>query len=183
MAALLSSIILALSLCADCFAVSACSSVTLKKTGFRQVLSVALVFALVHSSLFALGWLFGDMVSPYVERLANIIGFILLLYVGGSMIIEAIRGEEKPRDFGSFRNILFSGVATSIDALAVGISFSMDGESVGDMAFKAAVLFVITVLTVSLGILGGISAGRRFGMAAEIVGGLVLIAIGVNILV
>lgn len=183
MALLLSSILLSLSLCADCFAVSACSSVTLEKTDFRSVAPVCLIFATVHSLLFALGWLFGDTVSPYVERLAHLIGFLLLLYVGGSLLIEAFRGGEKSINFGSFRKILLGGTATSIDAFAVGISLSMDGESAGNMAFRAAVLFVFTVLIVALGILGGISAGRRFGRAAEIVGGVILIAIGVNILI
>jgi len=181
--ALLSSLLLAISLCADCFAVSACSSVTLRKVDFRSVALVAFVFAVIQSGLFALGWLFGDMVSAYVHKLAHLIGFLLLLYVGGSMVYEAIRGGEESRNLSSFKNILVGGVATSIDALAVGVSFSMDGESAGDMSLKAVMIFLVTALSVVLGMLGGQAAGRRFGRAAEIVGGFILIGIGVGILI
>lgn len=175
-------LLLALSLCADCFAVSLCSGVTMKGTRRRQVLLVALVFGIVQAGLLLAGYFFGDLFVGYVERFAHWIGFLLLLYVGGSMVLEAVRGVEDARDLNGIKNIIVASVATSIDALAVGISLSMDMESPGSALMKAAAVFLVTVLTVVAGILGGRRIGTRFGRRAEFAGGCVLILLGLNIL-
>ena len=177
-----SALILALSLCADCFAVSACSSVTLKDSSWGRVLPVAVVFGLVQSGLFLLGWLFGDLFVGMVGKLAPVIGFLLLLYVGGSMLLSAWRNELSQKNLDGIRNVLIGAVATSIDAFSVGISFSMDRDSAGDVILKAIVLLVITFLTVIAGMKGGSYAGRRYGRPALWAGGAVLILIGLNIL-
>ncbi len=179
---LVSAILLALSLCADCFAVSACSSVTLKDSSWGNVIPVAVVFAIVQAGLFLLGWLFGDLFVGFVGKLAPIIGFLLLLYVGGSMLLSAWRNEQSPRDLNGIRNILIGAVATSIDAFSVGVSFSMDGDSGGDMLLKGMVLFAVTFLTVVAGMKGGSYVGRKYGRPALWTGGTVLILIGLNIL-
>ena len=175
-------LLLALSLCADCFAVSLCSGVTMKSTRRRQVLAVALVFGIVQAGLLLVGYLFGDLFVGYVERFAHWIGFLLLLYVGGSMVLEAVRGKEEARDLNGIRNILVASVATSIDALAVGISLSMDLEPVRSALLKAVAVLIVTILTVVAGILGGRKIGTRFGRRAELAGGCVLILLGLNIL-
>ncbi|MBO4757377.1 MAG: manganese efflux pump [Bacteroidales bacterium] len=175
-------LLLALSLCADCFAVSLCSGVTMKSTRRRQVLAVALIFGLVQAGLLLAGYLFGDLFVGYVEKFAHWIGFLLLLYVGGSMILEAVRGVEEARDLNGIRNILVASVATSIDALVVGISLSMDLEPIGSALLKAAAVLIVTILTVVAGILGGRKIGTRFGRRAEFAGGCVLILLGLNIL-
>ena len=172
---IIGAILLALSLCADCFAVSACSSVTLKDDSWRRILPVASVFAIVQAGLFLFGWLF-------VGKLAPVIGFLLLLYVGGSMIVSAWKNETSARDLDGLRNILIGALATSIDAFSVGVSFSMEGDGAEDMAVKAATLLVITFLSVVAGIKGGVYAGKRYGRGALWAGGFVLLLIGVNIL-
>lgn len=179
---LILALLLALSLCADCFAVSVCSGVTMKDVGRRKVLAVALVFGIVQAGFLLAGYFFGDLFVGYVERFAHWIGFLLLLYVGGSMILEAVKGTEEARDLNGIRNILVASVATSIDALAVGISLSMDLESVQSALLKAAAVLVMTIISVVAGILGGRRIGTRFGRGAEIAGGCVLILIGLNIL-
>ena len=83
---LLGAVLLSLSLCMDCFAVSTCSSVTVKKLNLGSALWIALIFALVHIGLLFAGWAFGDVVAAYVEKAAHWIGFLLLLFVGGSML-------------------------------------------------------------------------------------------------
>ncbi|MBQ6291407.1 MAG: manganese efflux pump [Bacteroidales bacterium] len=175
-------LLLALSLCADCFAVSLCSGVTMKSTRRRKVLMVALVFGIVQAALLLAGYFFGDLFVGYIEKFAHWIGFLLLLYVGGSMILEAIKGKEEARDLNGIRNIIVASVATSIDALAVGISLSMDLEPVRSALLKGAAVFIVTVLTVIAGILGGRRIGTRFGRRAEFAGGCVLILLGLNIL-
>ena len=175
-------LLLAVSLCADCFAVSLCSGVTMRDVRRRQVLTVALAFGVVQAGLMLCGYLFGDLFVGYVERFAHWIGFLLLLYVGGSMILEAVKGKEEARDLNGLRNIIVASIATSIDALAVGISLSMDLEPLGQVLLKCAAVLIVTVLSVVAGILGGRRIGTRFGRTAEFIGGIVLILIGLNIL-
>ncbi|MDO5443257.1 MAG: manganese efflux pump, partial [Bacteroidia bacterium] len=87
--AVISAIVFAMSLCADCFAVSVCSSVTLKNINLRSVSLIGIVFGIVQAGLMMLGYGFGDLFVGYIEKAAHWIGFLLLLYVGGSMIKEA----------------------------------------------------------------------------------------------
>ena len=190
---LLQAILLAVSLCADCFAVTTCSSITLKSVTWRRVLLIAVVFAVVQTLLMLIGWLFGDLFVGFVSKAARWIGFLLLLYVGGSMILEGIKGKEEVRDLNGFKNVILGAIATSIDALAVGISmsFSQIGQDalasdhalmVNTMIADHVAVFVVTMLSVFAGMYGGYRVGRRFGRPAEIVGGLVLICIGLGFL-
>ena len=176
---ILEAIILALSLCADCFAVTTCSSLTLRRVTWREVFPI---FSTIHIILMLSGWLFGDLFAGYLHRIADIIGFLLLLYVGGSMVLEALKGEERQQNLNGFKNILLGAFATSIDAFAVGISLSLCGTPVRTMAANLITLFVVTFLVVTVGVFGGVKIGSRFGRPAEIVGGVVLIAIGIGVL-
>ncbi|MBO7574792.1 MAG: manganese efflux pump [Bacteroidales bacterium] len=176
-------ILLAASLCADCLAVSLCSGVTLRSVRWREILGVALAFAVIQSGLLLAGWAFGYLFVGLVEKISHIIAFLLLLYVGGSMLIEGIKGEAEVRDLSSWRNIILGGVATSIDALAVGVAQSMEGADWPAFLPLLVAVFVITALSVIIGLRGGRAIGARFGRWAEIVGGVVLIAIGVSVLV
>lgn len=182
MIGIVAALLLALSLCADCFAVSTCSSVTLREISWKKVLPIALAFAVVQSGLFVLGWEFGWLFVDYVTRIADIIGFLLLLYVGGFMILDAFKGSESPRDLNGIRNVVIGAFATSIDAFTVGISLSMGQDSEDDMFIKAGALFLVTFLSVALGMSGGRKIGKKYGKPAEITGGIVLIVIGLNIL-
>ena len=173
---------MAISLCADCFAVSVCSSVTLKKIQWKSVLKVALAFAVIQTGPLLAGWAFGNLFVGLISKISHIIGFLLLLYVGGSMLIEGIRGDEQAKDLNGWKNIILGGVATSIDALAVGVAQSMAGQSRSGFLPLLIAVFIVTALTVIVGIWGGCAIGKKTGRWAEIVGGIVLIAIGVSIL-
>lgn len=181
--AIVAAFVLALSLCADCFAVSVCSSVTLKKIELKSVLLIAFAFGVVQAGLFMTGYGFGYAFVGYVEKIAHWIGFLLLLYVGGSMLVEALKGEEDVHDLNGLWKVIVAAVATSIDALAVGISFSMDGDSIGDTLIKAGAIFIVTIASVCLGMFCGSRIGRHLGRIAELIGGVVLILIGLNILI
>jgi putative Mn2+ efflux pump MntP len=177
------SILLAASLCADCLAVSLCSGVTLRSVRWREILGVALAFAVIQSGLLLAGWAFGYLFVGLVEKISHIIAFLLLLYVGGSMLLEGIKGEAEVRDLSSWRNIIIGGVATSIDALALGVAQSMEGADWPAFLPLLVAVFAITALSVVIGLRGGRAIGARLGRWAEIVGGVVLIAIGVSVLV
>lgn len=182
---ILETLLLALSLCADCFAVSLCSSVTLKNAGWRDVLLTALAFAVIQSALLLAGCLLGDLFYGLVETVSGIIGFVLLAYVGGSMLVEGIRGCGEGKNLDGWKNILLGGVATSIDAAAVGVSQSMSGSGLSGTLLLAAV-FACTLVSVAAGISAGRAVGcirgRNVGRIAELAGGLVLVGIGFSIL-
>ena len=175
-------ILLAASLCADCLAVSLCSGVTLRSVRWREILGVASAFAVIQAELLLAGWAFGYLFVGLVEKISHLIAFLLLLYVGGSMLIEGIRGEAEVRDLGSWRNIILGSLATSIDALAVGVAQSMDGVAWTGFLPLLAAVFAITALSVVIGLRSGRAIGSRFGRWAEIFGGLILIGIGVSVL-
>ena len=169
---ILSAILLGISLCADCFAVALCSSVTVTREEVRRkVWTIAAVFAVIQTGLFMAGWGLGtgatELISEYVghfEKVAHIIGFLLLLYVGGEMFIDGVRSKSDHLNLSGFKSIVLGGVATSIDAAVVGLSMAMDAAPWSE------------------GMLSGSFIGRKLGYSARIVGGLVLIGLGVNIL-
>lgn len=175
-------IMLAVSLCADCFAVSTCSSVTLKEISWRKVLPIAFAFGIVQTLLMLLGWLFGGIFVGYIQKASGLIGFLLLLYVGGTMILEATKDDEVPRDLNGIRNVILGAIATSIDAFAVGVSLSMIRPETKVMAANLVSVFAVTVFSVAAGMFGGCRIGRKFGRPAEMFGGIVLIATGFSIL-
>ena len=181
--AILEAILLAVSLCADCLAVSLCSGVTLDNVRWRPVLGVALAFAVIQAGLLLAGWAFGHLFVGLVEKISHVLAFLLLLYIGGSMLLEGIRGAEEIRDLSSWRNILIGGVATSIDALALGAAQSLEGVTWNGFLPLLVAVFAVTALTVTVGLRGGSAIGARFGRWAEIAGGLVLIGIGVSVLI
>lgn len=134
-----------------------------------------------------------DLFVGFIHKAAKIIGFLLLLYVGGSMILEGIKNDEEPRDLNGIRNIIIGAIATSIDALAVGVSMSLGQAGQDPLAVDHAIMvntmiadhvavFVVTMLSVFAGMFGGYRVGRRYGRPAEIIGGTVLIGIGIGVL-
>lgn len=179
---IIESILLAVSLCADCFAVSLCSSVTIKKIHWKDVAVIALAFAVIQAGLLSFGWLFGNIFVGFISKISHIVGFLLLLYVGGSMLVEGIKGEEDVHDLNGLKNVIIGGIATSIDALAVGVAQSMAQQPWNGFLPLLVAVFAVTAISVIAGIWGGKTLGSHFGRWAEIIGGLVLIGIGVSIL-
>lgn len=175
-------ILFGLSLCADCFAVSLCSGVTLRRAGWKDILQVAFIFSFVQTGFMFAGWALGNLVVSLVIKIASWIGFLLLLYVGGSLLLEGFKEDYEVHDMNGLRNVLICGVATSIDALAVGVSMAMNGDVASDIIPKCVSVFICTFASVVAGIAGGKAIGRRVGSWAQIIGGLVLIGIGVSIL-
>ena len=186
----ISAILLGISLCADCFAVALCSSMTVSREEVRRkVWTIAAVFAVIQTGLFLVGWGVGtfatELISEYVghfEKVAHVIGFLLLLYVGGAMFLDGVRGKSEHLNMSGFKGIVLGGIATSIDATVVGLSLSMDEAPWTEIWPIAVSIFVFTALSVLVGMLSGSFIGRKLGQSARIVGGLVLIGLGINIL-
>ena len=186
---IIEALMLGLSLSADCFAVSLCSSVGMSTPEKRKTAGLALVFAVIQTALLLAGWLLGHLFSSFLEtRLAHfeiissVTAFILLMFVAVEMFISALRGKTEKINLSGVRNILIGAVATSIDALTVGISMALAETSVSSILLAAAAVFVTTALAVVVGILSGSKLGRNFGRAAVFSGSAILAAIAVSVL-
>ncbi len=187
---IISAILLGISLCADCFAVSLCSSFLLPREELKKkVWTVAAVFAVIQTGFLLGGWALGtfatELISEYVghfEKVAHVIAFLLLLYVGGAMFLDGVRSKSEHLNLDGLKSIVIGGIATSIDAAVVGLSMAMDEAKWAAIAPIALSVLVFTALSVIIGMFSGSFVGRKLGYSARIVGGLVLIGLGVNIL-
>ncbi|MFZ5774119.1 MAG: manganese efflux pump MntP family protein [Thermodesulfobacteriota bacterium] len=177
-------LLIAVALAVDAFAVALAAGVSLCHVNLRQVFRLSFHFGLFQAGMNVLGWFGGLTVRVWIEALDHWIAFVLLAVVGGKMIVEAIR-EEKEEGEGADptrgRMLVTLSVATSIDSLAVGLSFAVLGVSVW---FPALVIGVVACALTAVGLRLGclLGAASRLGARAEIAGGLVLIAIGLRIL-
>jgi putative Mn2+ efflux pump MntP len=174
---------IALGLAMDCFAVAAATSVTLRPATARQTFRLAFHFGLFQFLMPVLGWLAGLTVADLMARFDHWVAFGLLAFIGGKSVWTALRGEsEGARSDDPTRgaSLVMLSVATSIDALAVGFSFAMLHVKVW---FPSAMIGVVSALVTVVGMEVGSRLGGRFGRRVEVLGGLVLIAIGIKILV
>jgi putative Mn2+ efflux pump MntP len=173
---------IALGLAMDAFAVAIGAGLQLCGATPRQVFRLAWHFGLFQALMPIIGWLAGRTVSEYIEPVDHWIAFGLLTFIGGKMIYEAFQHDEEAEvcdPTKGWRMVMLS-VATSIDALAVGLSLALLGTSIWWPALVIGIVAgVMTVIGMELGKRFGALLGRRM----EIVGGLILIGIGVKILV
>lgn len=164
----------------DAFAVSICKGLSVEKVEPKHLLTVGIYFGGFQALMPLVGFLLGFKFEKFIVSVDHWIAFILLALIGGNMIKEALSGDEDEHDASfSFRTMIPLAVATSIDALAVGISFAFLGVDI----VEAAVLIGITTFVLSgVGVYVGNIFGAKYKSKAEIVGGVVLILIGLKIL-
>lgn len=165
----------------DACAVSMAKGTTTHKPTLRHYLSVGLWFGITHVVVIFLGYFIGSKFAHIVESWDHWISFVLLLLLGIDMIKEALSKEKKYIDTSySAKNMLALSIAISIDALAVGVSLSFAEVNI----FVAAlILGVVTLLLSLVGLKIGNIFGNRYKTVAEIIGGVVLIFIGSEILI
>jgi len=164
----------------DAFAVAICKGLSVPKVKLRHLLITGLYFGGFQALMPLLGYLLGFRFERFITSFDHWIAFALLLLIGGSMIKEALSGEEeKVDDSFAFKTMLVLAVATSIDALAVGISFAFLGVSI----LPAVIIIGATTFVLSgAGLFVGNLFGTRYKSAAQIAGGVILILIGLKIL-
>lgn len=175
-------ILIALSLAMDAFAVSTACGVQIAVVRYGHVLRVAIAFGLFQFIMPVIGWFAGSAFSSWLLAVDHWIAFGLLFVIGVKMIWESFRDDSAApaKDPTRGWNLIVLAVATSIDALAVGLSLSFLNTSIW---YPAVVIGVVAAALSAIGALFGCRLGHRFGVWAERFGGLVLIGIGVKILV
>ena len=179
---LLTIFLLAVGLGVDAFSVAIGIGASNNKKSWAPVLRLSLAFGLFQFVMPLIGWLAGSTVVDRIQSFDHWIAFALLVLVGGKMIREGFEKESDEQKTDQTRGwpLFLLSIATSIDALAVGFSFSLLKT---DLLFPAAIIGVVCFMMTAVGMIFGKGLARMFGKKVEILGGLVLIAIGVKILI
>ena len=178
-------LLLGLALAMDCFSVSLASGLILKQYRMRPILLMALLFGLFQALMPLIGWGASVAFGRYVEYIGHWIAFALLLFIGGKMIYDYFHDGDTPSfDPDKFTVIVTLAVATSIDALAVGVSFMCVGMDNFTSIVQPIIIIGITSALMSLlGTIVGISLGSKFKFPAELLGGIILIGIAIKIII
>ena len=179
---LVTAFVVAIGLAMDCFAVSlgigACGPVQDNRSKFR----LAFHFGIFQAGMTLLGWLVGSAVAQFVSQIDHWVALVLLSYVGINMIRSGLKTDEAsyPTDPSRGRYLVMLSVATSLDAMAVGLSMAMLHTPVW---VPSIIIGVVSLVLSIVGLLAGAKLGEKFGKRMEIVGGIILIAIGIRILI
>lgn len=179
---LITIILLAIGLSMDAFAVSVTNGIIIKKVTLTHSLKIALCFGFFQALMPLLGWYFASYFSAYIIGFDHWIAFILLTLIGGKMVHEAFEEEDidKKTDPTQIGKLLLLGIATSIDALAVGVNFAFIQT---DLFLTIAIIGLTTFSISFVGVYFGKTFGAFFKKEAEIFGGVVLFLIGLRILI
>jgi len=174
-------LLLAVGLSMDVFSVSAATGCGMGKIDRGQMLRLAASFGVFHTFMPLIGWFAGDSVAALISGYDHWLAFLLLAFVGGRMLIEGIRGDEDvdPSRILEFRSLMLFSVAVSIDSIAVGLSFGLEGVPILVPALLiGGAAFVFTYIGVTV----GCKTGEWIGRWSQVAGGLVLLIIGLRIL-
>ena len=176
-------LVVAVGLAMDCFAVAVGSGMTGRRVGRRFTVRAAMSFGIFQGGMLALGWLAASSIERFISTFDHWVAFSLLAFVG----VRAIWGTVKKGGTGDEAidvtkgpNLLLLSVATSIDALAVGLGL---GLAESDLVVTSLIVGAVTFLLASVGFYLGQKTGSLLGKPARLVGGLILVGIGIRILV
>ena len=172
--------LIAVSMSMDAFAVSICKGLSVRRVQARHALSVGLWFGGFQGLMPVFGFTLTARFAGCIGDLSSYVAFGLLAFIGGNMVREAILGEDEAVDDSfAFRTMLMLAIATSIDALAVGVTLRLQGA---DILVAAPLIAVTTGVLSPIGLKVGNVFGARYRAKAELAGGVVLIGLGVKFL-
>lgn len=177
--------LLAVALAMDCFTVAITCGIIQRRWQGRTALSVSLSFGLFQGLMPVIGWMGTRYLHGVIESFDHWIAFGLLMFLGGRMVFEGLREEESSHHFdpSDLKTVFLLGIAVSIDALAVGISFACVGiHNWGQIGSPVLIITLVSCVLALLGYVLGIAFGKRIRIPAEPLGGVILIAIGCKIL-
>jgi len=179
----ISLLLIAIGLSMDAFAVSVAKCITIKHVRITDALKFGLFFGGFQMLMPILGWLLGKSFAEYIQEFDHYIAFGLLAFIGGKMIYESLKKDEPDENASalSWKNMTILAIATSIDAMAVGVSFALMPDV--DIVFSASLIGIVTFTVSILGAYLGNKVGRKLKSGAEIAGGIILFAIGAKILI
>ena len=176
-------VLLSFGLASDAFSVSVCKGLSMKKIDRRGAVITALFFGFFQFLMPIIGFLLGVRFEAYMSRFSHWVAFVLLGFIGGKMIFEAIKDRNEEKETSVYRldikELTLLAIATSIDALAVGVTFAfLQVNIIYAVIFIGCVTFVCSAAGVKIGSV----FGEKYKSKAEICGGIILILIGIKIL-
>ncbi len=174
-------LLLAVGLSMDVFSVSAATGCGMGKIEREQMLRLAAAFGAFHVFMPVIGWFAGDRVAALIAGYDHWLAFLLLAFVGGRMLIEGIRGEDAvdPSRILELRSLLLFSLAVSVDSIAVGLSFGLEGVPI---LFPSVLIGVTAFVFTYIGVAVGCKTGEWIGRWSQVAGGLVLLLIGLRVL-
>ena len=174
-------IILAVGLAMDAFAVSICKGLAMNKTGIKECAIVGLWFGGFQAAMPLIGYFLGKAFEKYITSLDHWIAFILLGLIGAMMIKESFEKDEEADASLSVKTMVVMAIATSIDALAIGISFGVLPDV--NITLAVALIGIITLALCMVGVKVGNIFGAKYKSKAEFAGGVILVLLGTKILI
>ncbi|MDU9375658.1 putative manganese efflux pump MntP [Methanocorpusculaceae archaeon Sp1] len=177
---LIPTLLIAVGLAMDAFSVSLAGGASLKKDVLKTALTAGLLFGFFQFVMPLIGYVIGVPITSLIDPYGYWIVFFLFLFVGGKMIYDALfGGEEAGIDLTGWKVLAVLAIATSIDALAIGVSYALLGQEI----FLAAIIIgIVTFVFSFVGVVAGSKLGDAFGNKMEIFGGIILILIGCKFL-
>lgn len=174
-------ILIAVSLAMDAFAVSICKGLSMKKMDWKKAIIIGLYFGIFQAGMPVIGYLLGIGFEESIKFIDHWIAFGLLAFIGGNMIKEALSKNEEDEvdDKVDFKTMVVLAIATSIDALAVGVTFAFLNVNI---VLAVSLIGVLTFIISCIGVKLGNVFGDKYEKKAELAGGIVLILIGLKIL-
>ena len=177
--ALVSTFVIAVGLAMDAFSVSLAGGAALKKDIAKTALLTALMFGFFQFAMPVIGWLVGAPISSILDPYGYWVVVALFFFIGGKMIYDAVKGEEEGVSLIGFKVLTLLAIATSIDALAVGISYGLLGEAI---LLPSVIIGIVAFAFSFAGVLAGHKLSGVLGSKMEIFGGVILILIGCKFL-
>ncbi len=177
---ILSISLIALGLAMDAFSVAICKGLSMKKFELKKSVIIGLYFGIFQGIMPIIGYLLGGTFADVIEKYDHWIAFGLLLFIGINMIREAFDKDEEVNDKVDFKSMIWLAIATSIDALTVGITFSFLKVNIW---FAALLIGMITYILSIIGVIIGSKFGAKYKAGAEVTGGIILIIMGIKIVV
>ena len=173
-------IVLSIGLGLDAFAVSICKGISMKKMDWKKACIIGLYFGGFQAIMPVIGYFLGSTFENIITNFDHWIAFILLAIIGISMIKESRESDEEINDSFDFKTMLVLAIATSIDALAIGVTFAfLSVNIVPAVSFIGVITFTLSVIGIKIGNV----FGSKFKSKAELAGGFILIIMGIKILI
>lgn len=170
--------LIAIGLAMDAFSVAICKGLSMQKFEIKKAVIIGLYFGIFQGVMPLLGFLLGGTFAETIEKYDHWVAFVLLAIIGINMIREAFDKDEEVNDKVDFKSMIWLAIATSIDALTVGITFSFLKVNIG---FVTLLIAMVTYVLSVLGVLIGNKFGCKYKAKAEVAGGIILLLMGVKI--
>ena len=180
-------ILIGIGLSMDAFAISLCHGLCKKNITLNDILQPAIIFGGFQALMPIIGFFIGSIFNEKISQYGNIIAFVILVYLGINMIKEARNEEHEEcscqtdKKENNLKNLLFMGIATSIDALAIGFTFSL--MKVTNIYFQGSIIGIVTFIIAGCGVIMGHKFGTLLESKAQYLGGAILILIGIKTLI